>query len=494
MSASVQELLLEEASAVIAEKMGVYFPRQRLKDLERAFSRAAKELGYTSLEACLGWFLEEPLTREKTDTLAGFITVGETYFFRESQCFEVLEQEILPELVRKRRRGAKRLRIWSAGCATGEEPYSIAIMLHRMQHLLKDWEISILATDINMQALQRAMKGEYSPWSFRNTPDWLRKNYFRPSADGRLAVIPEIRRMVNFTYLNLAEDLYPSVLNETNALDIIFCRNVLMYFSPERIRETLERFNHCLLDEGWMIVSSCETSNLLSSSFSAVYYPDIILYRKMGHRPATERSRESLPVLPPLPMPMARPVPEKAPAIVTQAPRKAPAPMAPENTPSLQEARKLCSIGQYRAAEEHTRALLQRNEHDGEALVLLCRIYANEGRLEDALRLAERALAQDKLNAGNYYLHAMILLEQDKKDEAAASLKRALYLNHNHASAHFMLGTLARATGQPAEAKKHLHNALSILEKSDPQEAVEDSEGLQAGKLAEMIRITLNNT
>lgn len=462
MSSSIHEPLLEKASTFIAGKMGLYFPEERLKDLERAFIRAAKELGFASTDDCIFWFLKEPLTREKTEILAGFITIGETYFFRENQCFEVLEQNILPEMMREGRQHPKRLRIWSAGCATGEEPYSIAIMLHRMKHMLEGWEVFILATDINMQALQRAMKGVYSAWSFRNAPDWLRKNYFNEVEEGRYELIPEIRRMVNFSYLNLAENLYPSLLNETNALDIIFCRNVLMYFTPERIKETLERFSHCLLDKGWMIVSSCETSNLLTSDFSAVYYPNVILYRKtMPH--IHEMDRRVEPIKKPAPLSSLKPQPAVGTAAAAkQLPVLAPVPLVFKEAVALQSARDLC------------------------------RICANEGRLDEALRLSEQAIALDKLNAGNHYMRAMILLEQDKKEEAAAALRNALYLDHDYAAVHFMLGSIARQSGQNREAKKHFQNALAVLDRSAPESEVPDSEGLQAGKLAEMIRITIS--
>ncbi len=161
--------------------------------------------------------------------------------------FEALEDRILPELIRSRSVGNRRLRIWSAGCATGEEPYSIAIALRRALPVPEDWRITILATDINPHILRKASAGVYGEWSFRNAPPWLKGTWFRPKKDGKLEILPEIRKMVSFAYLNLAEDIFPSPVNNTNAMDLIFCRNVLMYFAAERAQEIGESLRGCLL-------------------------------------------------------------------------------------------------------------------------------------------------------------------------------------------------------------------------------------------------------
>ncbi len=446
MSVSVKRSVLEAVSVHVAEKMGLNFSGTRLKDLESALIKAAKDLEFETVEDCIDWVLKAPQSRDKTEVLATYLTVGETYFFREKRHFEVLEQIILPEIVHSAQRKRKCLRLWSAGCATGEEAYSIAITLHRMRYLLKGWDVSILATDINLVALQKAIKGVYSNWSFRNEPTWLKKNYFKVTDDGKYEVIPEIRKMVTFGYLNLAEDLYPSILNGTNTLDVIFCRNVLMYFSPERIHETLERFHTCLVEEGLIIVSACETPNLSLSNFSAVNYPDAIFYRK-----------------------------EKA-LVADKL-------ILPEKLPTLELRRPL--------NPEKKMALLM-PEVDREVMVSLCRTFANEGRLDEALELSEQILANDKLNANQHYLHAVILLEQDKKKEAIASLHKTLFLDNSSVMAYFMLGNIAMQWGQHKEARKYFQNAVSILAGYTADAEVPNSEGLQAAKLAEMIRSVID--
>lgn len=462
---AVQVSLLEKTSILISKKTGLNFPQNRLKDLERAFTSVAKELKFEEIEDCIKWFLEEPMSQEKIDKIVSVVTIGETYFFRETRCFEVLEKIIVPQIIAKGYQGSKNLRIWSAGCATGEEPYSIAIMLHRMRGQLKDWDVSIQATDINIHSLGHAMKGIYSTWSFRNTPDWLQKNYFKEVGVGRYEVSSEIRQKVNFAYLNLAENTYPSLLNETNALDIIFCRNVLMYFTPEHIKETLERFKNCLKDDGWLILSSCENFNFMISNFSAVYYPGVILYQKTP------------PALSPSEIKISRSVSKVVPAIInaSQPQSKVPPIIIKRTVADISVSKKLIKGNQ--GIEE---------------ILKQCRVSANEGRLEEALMLSEKAITLDKLCISTHYLHAMILLEQDKKEEATQALRRVLYLDSKHIVAHFMLGNIARSMGQNQEAKQHFLNALKLLEQSPSETELEDSEGVQAEKLAQMIRITVS--
>ena len=132
-----------QLSELIAEKMGLHFPRERRDDLQRGLAGAAEEFGFEDAAACVGWLLSAPLTKAQLQVLASHLTIGETYFFRDKQTLEALAGSILPELIRARRGGEQRLHIWSAACCTGEEPYSLAILLHKMLPDLQDWQVTI---------------------------------------------------------------------------------------------------------------------------------------------------------------------------------------------------------------------------------------------------------------------------------------------------------------------------------------------------------------
>ncbi len=207
-------------------------------------------------------------TRSQIEILASHLTVGETYFFRDKRLFKTLEESILSELIQLRRNSGRYLRIWSAGCSSGEEPYSIAILLSKMIPDIGDWGITILATDINTRFLQKAADGVYGNWSFRDIEPGIKEGFFNQKEDGRFEVLSRIREMVTFSYLNLVEDAYPSLVNNTNALDIIFCRNVLMYFVPELAGKVVRNLHRSLVDGGFLIVSPTESSIPIFSQFT----------------------------------------------------------------------------------------------------------------------------------------------------------------------------------------------------------------------------------
>ena len=285
-TSKIPEELLDALSDYVNSRMGLHFPLERRRDLERGMSQAAPELGFDDAESCARWLLVSPLTTQQVETLASHLTVGETYFFRDRKLFEILEGSILPALIEERRKTGRQLRIWSAGCATGEEPYSIAILLGRMIRDIEDWNITLLATDINPLFLHRSLSGTYGEWSFRDVQPWIKKRYFRKTDLGTHEILPDIRKRVTFSYHNLAEDPYPSLVNNTNAMDIIFCRNVLMYFSKNRQKEVIGKFYRCLVDGGFLIVSPAEMSAPLFSPFASESFQEATLYRKDPARTA----------------------------------------------------------------------------------------------------------------------------------------------------------------------------------------------------------------
>jgi chemotaxis protein methyltransferase CheR len=226
-------------SRFIAEAMGLHFPRERWPDLQRGLAGAAVDFGFDDLTACADWLLSAPLSKEQLQVLASHLTIGETYFFRDKQTLAALTENILPGLIRTRRGSEQRLRLWSAACCSGEEPYTLAILLHQLLPDIADWHVTIRATDINPGFLRKAQTGVYGEWSFRNAPAALKARYFTRAADGRYAVNSEIRDLVSFAHLNLVDDVYPSPVTDTNAMDLICCRNVLMYFTAAQIERVI---------------------------------------------------------------------------------------------------------------------------------------------------------------------------------------------------------------------------------------------------------------
>ena len=490
----IPETLLARFSEFVAARMGLHFPRERWRDLERGIGSAAGDFGQADASACIDRLMSAPLTQREIEMLASHLTVGETYFFREEKSFAALETHILPDLMHRRRDGERRLRIWSAGCCTGEEPYSVAILLKRMIPDLDDWSLTLLATDINPHFLRKAASGRYSEWSFRATPSWIKERYFARAADGRLEIDPAIRQRATFSYLNLAEDVYPSLLNNTNAMDIVFCRNVLMYFTPDRARQVIHDFHRCLVDGGWLIVSPSEASHVLFSEFVAVNLPGAILYKKDASKHRTVDAMSLRRIETPKnsfwpPIDTAMPEPNKSAPPIEETQHVAAGRKTEQPRPDPREqTRALYDQGRYAEAAATLQAMLARDPGNTEAMTLLARTLANQGKLAEALTWCEKAVAAGKLNPASHYLLAIILQERGQAADAVASLKRALYLDPDFALAHFALGNLVRQQGRHKESERHFQNALAILDRHPQDERLPESEGITAGRLREIIR------
>lgn len=461
--------LWARVSEVVAARMGLHFPAERITDLQRGLAGASREFGFNDLAHCAEWLVSTSLNRAQLQVLATHLTIGETYFFRERKTLDVLTRYVLPPLIAARRGGQQRLRLWSAACCTGEEAYSLAILLHQVLPDLADWHVTILATDINAAFLNKAVVGSYGEWSFRDAPARFKEQYFTRTGDRRYTIRPEIQRLVTFEHLNLVDDAYPSLATATNAMDIIFCRNVLMYFSPSQASKVIGQLHHALVEGGWLGVSPSESSTALFPQFVTRNFPGVILFQKAD---TAARTR----AVPP-------------PAAWTPEPRSTvpPEPTPPAEVPTLTRAADLYQQGRYEEVTDLLLPSLGGHTPLPEVCSLLARTLANLGRLADALGWCDRWIATDKVNAAGHYLRGVILLEQGGHDAARLSLQRALYLDPTLVVAHFSLANLARRRGQHVEADKQFANTRHLLGRLHPDVRLPESDGLTAARLTETI-------
>lgn len=492
MGHKLSEERLSGLNNFISSIMGLHFTPARLGDLERGIRLAAKDFGFEDEDGFIDWLGSRPLSREHIERLAFHLTVGETYFLRDPDSFRTLEQRILPQLIAARAQ-SRRIRVWSAGCSTGEEAYSIAILLKRLVPDIKDWNVSILATDINPRSLKKATEGAYTDWSFRDTPEWFRDLYFRKAEKGVWRIDPEIQKMVSFGYLNLAEDIYPSLLNGTNGVDIIFCRNVIMYFSDKVARSVVEGLSKSLVDDGWLLVSPAEAVRSVSGLFVPVSMEGAIFYRKAGKaekEPEWGRYAPDWPLE--APAPEARPL-----AAGVRPPPDAPAIKKSGDIPSPEkdvkaEAGALYAKGLYLEAAGLIESMGAEARGE-EEMLLLARAYANLGRLEEASRWCESASAANSLNKAAYILLATIRLEQARTEEAIKNLKKALYIDQDSIVAHFMLGKLLMSRDAASgQARRHFTTAHSLLKSRKDDDFLPESDGMMAGRLKEIISTLIN--
>jgi chemotaxis protein methyltransferase CheR len=495
--------VIENLNRFIASRTGLLFTEKRYDELEKKITKVSREFGFEQTEDFIDWLIAGDLTRPQIEILASHLTVTETYFFRDKHNFEILEKSILPELINTKRNGDKRLRIWCAGCSSGEEPYTIAIILKEQFKEIEDWNISILATDINPQALKKATEGKYSRWSFRDTPPWVIDRYFTQEKENLFALDPAIKKKVTFTYLNLAEDVYPSLCNATNAMDLIFCRNVLMYFAPEVIRIVTERFYHAILEHGWLVVNPVEITYLQSSSFIPIRFQKSTVFRKDPAQLKTIKKISGIfEVTPPfasatsaagIPPPFT--IPESPAADYFKKEKSVPITPIWQIEPSPPETQNKFITDQQKI-ETTASSELPKEQPDQlinlQNLITLTRTYADQGQLEEARRTCEAALNLDICRPELHYLYSSILLELNLTGEAITSLHKSLYLDPDFILAHFTLGILNQRLGKPTETRRHFRNALNLLTKLPPDTQLPESDGITAGRLAEII--TINST
>jgi chemotaxis protein methyltransferase CheR len=489
MSARLSEGQIARFTAFVETRIGLQLSSSSSTELERKIAHAAWENGFPSGVEFVEWLTGSPQSREHLETLASHLTIGETYFWRDKETFRVFQERVIPELVARRRGEGKFLRIWSAGCATGEEPYSIAILLKETIADISEWNVTILATDINPEFIKKAARGFYRDWSFRDAPSWLREKYFVAVEDGGFEISPSLRGMVDFRMLNLAEDTYPSLFSNTNAMDLVFCRNVLMYFSPQVMRKVVERLSRSLTGGGWLIVSPTEIPHVQGGPFSVITLSGVHLLQK---EEAPEAQR------------IAPLVEEPERISVEQLDSPAPRPevpcldqsVFPAPTQSLEErlerAADLYERGLYIEAVEALHGLLRVAPENGDVLALLARSYANLGRLPLAREWCEKAIRADRLSPSCHFLLATILEEQGDPQAAQQALRQALYADPDFVLAHFSLGHLMLRLGRKQEWERHLHNALSLLQEHEQEETIPESDGTTVGRLMGMINGSLN--
>ncbi len=355
----------------------------------------------------------------------------------------------------------------------------------------EQWNIEILATDLNSKSLQKASTGIYGEWSFRGNLPANRNSYFEAVEGKRWAVSSAIKNMVSFAELNLVDDFLPPPANSAAGFDVIFCRNVLMYFTPDRRRKVVRRLYQSLASDGWLIVSAAETSQELFSEFATVNLGGVTLYRKSNtHLPKT------------LTLPSvgsnenrfgARPAEQRLGnselTIAAACGQSLNHQLHSENAtpPSDGQAVAFHESGGNKDARRIAGTLLRQDGNDAQAMLLLARASANEGKLTAALAWCDKAIAADKMAAPAYYLRATILQEQGLLPEALFALKQTVYAEPRFVLGHFSLGNFALTHGKPGESEKHFENVLLLLAHYEPEDVVPESEGLSAGRLREII-------
>jgi chemotaxis protein methyltransferase CheR len=255
---------------------GIYFDDGSKFLVERRLARRLEERQVRTFEEYYHFLRYDRKRDEELAVLVDNLTTNETYFFRESPQLRAFAEEILPEL-RTTLADRKSLRIWSAGCSTGEEPYTIAMLLLESGTWWRDWQVEILGSDINQRVLHTARKGVYKKTSHRvSTPEMMKK-YFVEEGKGDYRIIDAVRELVSFSYVNLLDPFKTSLISN---MDVIFCRNVIIYFDRDAKKKVVESFHDKLRDNGYLLLGHSESLINISNAFVLRTLKNDMVYQK----------------------------------------------------------------------------------------------------------------------------------------------------------------------------------------------------------------------
>jgi chemotaxis protein methyltransferase CheR len=464
------------------ERTGIFFGPRRRTDLQRHINKLLKKQNTSDINSLYQNLALHETNSPIWDMFIDAIIVGETYFFREKLLFQALQQIILPDII-QRHQNDKSLRIWSAGCSTGEEPYSLSMLLDQLLGPeIKLWRIFILATDINKPSLKKGIDGLYRKWSLRQTPDNILSTYFQKEND-LYRIREDIQKRVMFSYLNLKDPVYPDLSTCTHAMDLILWRNVAIYLSDKVIADVLKRFYQSLMPLGYFNIGASEAGYMGSTPFVSKQYSGAFIYQKL---PSPKQSsifpgqtdKKSISM-------------EKRTEFNKTFPFKAEPPRKPEPVLSaknlLEQAKQFAKDRNYILAIDRFRSYLNKNASDADVWYQLARVYANSGDLKHAKAACISAIIQDPLLVKAYYISGLIHEEKGELELAIQDYKKTLYLQSDFVLAHYHLSTIYLQINEEQQAERHRIHAIRILSRRQRDEILSGADGLTVEQLLAMI-------
>jgi chemotaxis protein methyltransferase CheR len=490
--------LLAALNHKVHQHLGMDFSGPRAADLLRRLQLLALELQVTDLELWLQHLAFADWDASLVQTLIPAFSVGETYFRRDAEALDWLAVNHLgPLLARRRQAGQRNLRLWSAGCCTGEEAYSLLFLLDRLLGAERDsWTLELLASDINAAFLARAEQSLYGANAFRRNEAAFRSQHFQ--AEGRLwRVRPAWRGRIRFIQYNLADGLHACPMQ---GADLILCRNVLMYFSPTRAASVLHRLLGCLDRNGLLLLSAVEAGIATQAGLNGFWAGCNYALNASSSSP-----RRAAPRLDSGPVGRAAGL-DRAPAATPAggqlpgAPRAEPAVVVDKPWPPVshadagatseafwQQAQRALDAGEYATAREALLAYLAcaglSHAHQHQACLLLARSWADQQRLDEAQDWLQRALLLDPGSVMGYWLQALLAQQSGDVPAALLALQKTLYLDPGFILGHFLQARLLRVQGRGRASDKALQVCRQLLGEQDEEALVPQGDGMSCAQL-----------
>jgi chemotaxis protein methyltransferase CheR len=424
----MDETLIKRTRNRIASRIGLLVREQDEELLRKVVAERVRELNLSSVEQYFQLLSSDEDIRHEREVLAIPFTAGETYFFRDSEQHALLQNHILPELI-EHRKTARALRIWCAACSTGEEAYSLAILLDELMSDQSNWDIFILGTDINRSAIEKARRGMYTEWSFRGMSDERRQRYFHRNKNA-WGLDDAIRGRVTFRPGDLVADEFPDRSSDLHEMDLILCRNTFIYMTPQMVSLIADKLTETLSEGGILITGHGELYAHHLGALRAKVFPESIVYQKV-----------TAPYCPPQ-APLAetlRPAPKRTAA--------APPAIWKTSTPATPPRQEIPEICKEMAGSEMHQAWQ----------------HANQGQRDQAAKSCEELIAKNPLVAEPHYLLALLAQERGDFAKANELLKKVIYLDHSFVAAYLDLGDLYERGGDSMRAGKMRATARDLL-------------------------------
>jgi chemotaxis protein methyltransferase CheR len=479
---SIPTEVLLELAALLKERVGLHIRQESFSALKIALAARLEELdGRVGDPAAYLRLLRSEEGDEELRSLLPLVTVGKTSFFRDDRQFRALDA-LLPGLLARVRGGGRRLSVWSAGCATGEEPYSIAMTLADAG--FEPEQVDLLATDVNPEAVAFAAHGVYDARRVRDIPAPLLERHFAVEGE-RYVVRPSLRRFVAaIRPHNLVSAVFPRP-SDGGGFDVIFCRNVIIYFDTPTTQQVLTQFHNALAPGGYLFLGYSESLFRLFEGFELTEVAGAFLYRRPEApvRPPPAGRPRAVPLSPPpvthvdvrpprpptVSTPSAGPVAAAAPPEARRAPPRRP-PVGPGSPPLapqefLDGAVALFAEGRFGAARELLERLLERAGEDLAVRLTLANLYGILRQPDRARASYQAALQIEPLSAEAHLFYGIHLLQGGEADGAALELSRALFLDPDLTLAHYWLGRCRESQKDPNRARLAYRNALDAYER-----------------------------
>jgi len=491
---------VDEVAALVRERTGLVTGPSRRVAFDRSLLEAMRATR-RAMDPVL-YLADLLVTPALMDDLAARCTIGETYFFRDPEQLKLIEQRILPSLAGAHQEGHP-IRIWSAGCATGEEPYTLAILAERLG---LSQRTQILATDISRPALSWARRARYSRWSLRGMEADAIAAHLAAAPDG-WDLRPQIRGAVAFRYLNLVDRTYPSPASGIGEMDLILCRNVLIYFDRETVAQVAAQLVRSLSADGWLVLGPSDPMIGDLVPCEVVTTDAGLAYRRCGALPApTAVSRGLAPASEPLPTPGALSPWSDSESWPAGCAAAEPAPVEREASPvpvaaaevAGPVAEEAAAAAERYAARDYERAVLLAERAVARAGVdpglwaLLVRAYANRGKRVEAERTCAAALDRYPAASELHTLQALLLNAARQHEAALAAARRALYLDRGLPVAHLAHGAALAGLRNAPAARRAFRAAAKLLDALPADAVVPASDGEPAGRLASLAHVELS--